>query len=117
MTIKQIRKAIEQNTLSIFTFEGFNSERDTALKNELLHTLKEKYSRPRDTDEKRIIRAGKTREAEAYFMLKHGQTTPLTYKQAINSPMFIDDFCCTDVTSENERTPIQKEVIRMLLDE
>ena len=68
MTIKQIKKAIEENiSNSILTFEGFNSKRDTELKNELLHALKDKYSRPKDTDKKRIDRAGKTKEAEAYL--------------------------------------------------
>ena len=118
MTIKQIKKAIEENiSNSILTFEGFNSKRDTELKNELLHALKDKYSRPKDTDKKRIDRAGKTKEAEAYFLLKHGQTKPLTAKQLLDNPMFIYDFCCIDVQSESERTPIQAEVIQMLLND
>ena len=104
MTIKQIKKAIEENiSNSILTFDGFNSKRDTELKNELLHALKDKYSRPKDTDKKRIDRAGKTKEAEAYFLLKHGQTKPLTAKQLLDNPMFIYDFCCIDVQSESER--------------
>ena len=118
MTIKQIKKAIEENiSNSILTFEGFNSKRDTELKNELLHALKDKYSRPKDTDKKRIDRAGKTKEAEAYFLLKHGQTKPLNGQQLLNNPMFIYDFCCIDVQSESERTPIQAEVIQMLLND
>ena len=71
----------------------------------------------KDTDKKRIDRAGKTKEAEAYFLLKHGQTKPLTAKQLLDNPMFIYDFCCIDVQSESERTPIQAEVIQMLLND
>ena len=118
MTIKQIKKAIEENiSNSILTFEGFNSKRNTEHKNEHLHALKDKYSRHKDSAKKRIKKKKKTKEAEAYFLLKHGQTKPLTAKQLLDNPMFIYDFCCIDVQSESERTPIQAEVIQMLLND
>ncbi len=117
MTIKQIKKAIAENNLSIFDFTGFNSKRDTELKNELLRTLREKYSRPRDTDDKRIQRAGKTNEAKAYFLLKHRRTEPQTERQAMSEPKSIPDFYGTDVENESDRTPIQKQVIKMLLED
>ena len=57
MTVYQIVKEIHKNANeSILTFEGFNSKRDTELKNQLLWAVYEKYGKDRGSINKLIAK-------------------------------------------------------------
>lgn len=116
MTIYQIIKEIFKNANeSILTFEGFNSKRDTELKNELLWALYEKYGKDRGSINKLIAKSGKSGEVEAYFLMRYGHITPpRNIEESLN---WIDTYSCDkfNVNEEAERCDNHKKAIQILL--
>lgn len=116
MTVYQIVKEIHKNANeSILTFEGFNSKRDTELKNQLLWAVYEKYGKDRGSINKLIAKSGKSGEVEAYFLMRYGHITPP--KSIDESLSWIDTYLCYnyDVNSEAERCDNHKKAIQILL--
>lgn len=116
MTVYQIVKEIHKNANeSILTFEGFNSKRDTELKNQLLWAVYEKYGKDRGSINKLIAKSGKSGEVEAYFLMRYGHIAPP--KSIDESLSWIDTYLCYnyDVNSEAERCDNHKKAIQILL--
>lgn len=72
-TIKGIINEISENNKTMFSFEGFNTEKNEELNSELLYRIKRKYGNQNHSHNKRVEIAGKNiNELKAYYMLLWG---------------------------------------------
>ena len=110
-TIKQVISDIESNKLTIFDFDGFNSEKHEKLIDELCFLIEKKFGSRYLSESAREKKASKSLpDLKCYYVLKYGMERNETMEEMYN----IDEHIKMVMPSKEELQKRRKIVLELL---